>query len=75
MVEVTPKSDPTRMLGAKMFDGPGPFTVPNIRWQSGVALKLTAMIFTGVDKVLYTKYVEVTVPDEDGETVAVSVNF
>ena len=75
MVEVTPKNDPTKMLGAKMFDGTGPFTIPNIRWQSGVTLKLTAMIFADVDNVLYTKYVEVIVPDEDGETVAVSVNF
>lgn len=75
MIEVTLKNDPTRMLGAKMFDGTGLFIVPNMRWQSGVALKLTAMIFSGVDKVLYTEHVDVTVPDEDGETVAVTINF
>lgn len=75
MIEVTPKNDPTKMLGAKMFDGVGPFTIPNIRWQSGTTLHLTAMIFADVDNVLYTEEQDVVVPDGDGKTVAVSVNF
>jgi len=75
MVEVTPRTDPTNMLAAKMFDGTGPFTVPNIRWKSGDELTITAMVFTEVDKVQFTETKNITVPGEDGSNVAVTINF
>lgn len=75
MIEVIPKADPTNILAAKMFDGTGPFTVPNIRWKSGEELTLTAMVFTGVDEVQFTETKNITVPDEDGDNVAVVINF
>jgi hypothetical protein len=75
MVEVIPKADPTNILAAKMFDGTGPFTVSNIRWKSGDELTITAMVFTEVDKVQFTEHETVIVPDEDGDSVAVTINF
>ena len=75
MVEVIPKADPTNILAAKMYDGTGPFTVSNIRWQSGSELTITAMVFTSVDKIQFTEYENVIVPDEDGASVAVTINF
>ena len=75
MIEVIPKGDPTNMLAAKMFDGTGPFTVPNIRWKSGTELTITAMVFAAVDKIEFTEHETVIVPDEDGDTVSVTINF
>jgi hypothetical protein len=75
MVEVIPKADPTNILAAKMFDGTGPFTVPNIRWKSGEELTITAMVFTEVDKAQFTETKNITVPEEDGSNVAVTINF
>ncbi len=74
-VEVIPQDDPLKELAIKMFDNVGPFTIPNLRYKKGVRLTIHCGIYTGLDTASYSKSAEVTVPDEDGDTVAVSVTF
>ena len=58
------------------FDGLGPFTIPNVRYKTGVQLTLYCRLYTGgLDSAGYSTDVGLTVPDEDGDVVAVTVGF
>jgi hypothetical protein len=76
-VEVVPQDSPMDVLALRMFDGVGPFTISNLRYKPGVTLSLECHIYTSVDPdgIGYTKKAEVNVPDDDGDTATVTINF
>jgi len=77
-VEVMPKDDPLHdALAVRMLDGVGPFTISNLRYKEGAGLRIICHIYTSVsfDDAGMTKEASVNVPDSDGETVAVTINF
>ena len=75
-IEVIPMDDPSRELGIYMFDGLGPFSIPNVRYKTGVGLTLYCRLYTGgLDNIGYSTDVGLTVPEDDGATVAVTVEF
>jgi hypothetical protein len=76
LIEVTPKDDPLSMLAVKTFDGLGSFYIPDLRFEPGKMLLLYCYILGGEDgDYLRSEKVEVDVPDEDGGTAAVTINF
>lgn len=75
-IEVIPMDDPSREIGIYMFDGLGPFTIPNVRYKVGVQLTLYCRLYTGgLDSAGYSTDVGLTVPENDGDVVAVTVGF
>ncbi len=75
-IEVIPADDPSKEIGIYMFDGLGPFTIPDLRYEVGVKLTLYCRLYTGgFDSAGYSTDVGLTVPENDGDVVAVTVEF
>lgn len=76
LIEVTPKDDPLHMLTVKTFDGLGPFHISGLRFGPGKVLTLYCYLLGGDEgEYLRSEKIDVEVPDGDGETAAVTINF
>ncbi len=71
------KSDPAMDLAVQMFDGLGSFEIKNLRTQKGAAIMMRGNLFWGdsVDTAPLTARAEFNAPDNDGGTVAVTLDF
>lgn len=77
-VEVQPLDDPLHdALAVRMLDGIGPFAISNLRYRAGVKLRILCHIYTSTepDNIGMTRDVESSVPNNDDETIAVTINF
>ena len=77
-VEVLPKDNPlAQPLAVRMIDGASPFTISNLRYKPGAPLDVLFHLYTStsLEDPGIGKTTEISVPGDDGETVAVTINF
>jgi len=76
-VEIYLKSDPTQDLAIKMFDGLGHFEVQNLRTYKGAPTVIEGRLYwnDSINTPPLTARAEFTVPDNDGDTVSVTLDF
>jgi len=77
-IEVYPKDGPMNRLSLRIYDGLGPFSVPAVEAESGQALEVHGTLLregTSGYVTAYRGYGEVIAPNDDGDTVALTLKF
>jgi len=74
-VEVVPVDDPMKTLDWSIFDGLGPFSFTDLRYKKDAKLTLYGKLLFGAGNTGATSATEITVPQNDGETVSCVINF
>ncbi len=74
-VEVVPADDPTKSLTMDVFDGLGSFSFSDIRYGKGAKLTVYGKLIFGNGNTGIETDAGIEVPDSDGDTVSVVLNF
>jgi hypothetical protein len=74
-VEVVPSDDPITTLSVNIFGGVGSFTFTDLRYKKGAKLTLYGKVYFGTGDTETNSTVEISVPDNDGQTVSCIINF
>jgi len=74
-IEIIPEDDPMTTLAMNIFDNLGAFYFSDIRYKKGAKITLYGKVYIGTGDVDYEASTDVTVPDDDGETVSCVINF
>lgn len=72
-VEVTPAGDPMHTMALRVFDGLGPFSISGLAAPAGASIEVIGTLRR--TQAAMNSLVQVPVPDEDDEIVALTLNF
>lgn len=72
-VEITPAGDPMHTMALRIFDGLGPFSISGLSAPAGSSIEVTGTLRRS--QTTMHSLVQAKAPDEDGDTVALTLNF
>ena len=72
-VEITPAGDPMHPMALRIFDGLGPFSISGLAAPADSSIEVTGTLRRS--QTTMHSLVQAKAPDEDGEIVALTLNF
>lgn len=72
-VEVAPAGDPMHSMTLRIFDGLGPFSISGLRAPAGSSIEVIGTLRR--TQATMHSLVEAEIPDDDGDVLALTLNF